>query len=826
MRSESFSSAIALLCKVLVVVLLAGCAVKRERYDVPAVPLPEQFNKTHVGQELADEAASRPAALPIESSSQPVTTSSAASLPKFSLDKVLVDWWRLLGNQELDGLVERALANNHDLVIANLRIAQAKARAAQAIADKNPVLSIPAQAKVEAPVSGVGSVGPGGQIDSIRTYQTSLRGDWRVDLWGEKQSLVESSDLLLWRAAFQRDDTQRVLVGSVVSNYVEYLSLNDRLRVSRETEGVLGGMVKSVEQRLEKGDATITDLEQQRAAVFAVRATIPALEQRREDIRSALALLTGTVPGNLTLSERGIDSISYPVVFPGIPSALLLRRPDVRVVEARMLSADADIDVARARFLPPLDLTAQVGYGSHFLSQLFQPHTFFLNGIANLSATIFDSGKRNQEIEFARAVHEELVETYARVVYLAVREVEDSLNAMQKTKKRFEAQQEATNSSRRAWEYSMESYSAGAIDYLTLLDTQRTFHTNLNELHLIRMNRYVAMVNLFQALGGGVQPGDILPGKGWRPQAPEGADSGTVLTTPSAPLETDGIDWSETQFENQENFWMVELSGVYDRIAATSKWRDLRRRLAGLVAERALLPRRQGRVVDGEAEGSAWYRLFIAKYPTKQDAEKSCFLLRANHYRCRVILSKSLDSSGAITEPPLAQGSRSDDGAPVRSLPQDLAPRPAETRDSSAEPDVKNAELPMPVVANATKGGQLERLAVPDSSVERGGDHLGYSVQLGSFALYANAAKESEMWRGKGYKPFISRIETSQGTPWFTVRVGAFQQREAAVALAATLSGKVGYRGFKPVIVLAILDVGGNPKVAAVNTERQGWSDQ
>jgi len=683
---------------VFIAIVLAGCAVKRDRYDVPAIPLPEKFDKAQVSKELASEAERMAAAAPAAASTIPTVPSEVSPLPKTRLDKVLVDWWRLLGNQELDSLIDRALANNHDLVIANLRIAQAKARAEQAVADKNPVISVPAQAKVEAPVFGIGTVGSGGQVDSIRTYQTSLRGDWRVDLWGEKQSLIDSADLQLWRAAFQRDDTQRLLVGSVVSNFVEYLSLNDRLRVSRETEEVLSGMVRSVEQRLEKGDATITDLEQQRAAVFAVRATIPALEQRREDVKSILALLSGTVPGNLSLPEKGIDSISYPVVFPGIPSALLLRRPDVRVVEARMLSADADIDVARARFLPPLDLSGQVGYGSHYLSQMFQPHTFFLNGIANLSATIFDSGKRTREIEFARAVHEEMVETYARVVYLAVREVEDALNALQKTKKRFEAQQEATNASRRAWDYSMESYSAGAIDYLTLLDTQRTYHSNLNELHLIRMARYVAMTNLFQALGGGVQQGDILPGKGYRPSAPGEADAGVVLTAAPPVLEIDGIDWTESLFDDKGDFWLVELSGVYDRTAVASKWRDMRKRLAGLVAERSLAPRRQGKLVEGNAESAAWYRLFIAKFPTSRDAEKSCAVLRANQHRCRIVSSHALDASGAITEPAESPAAAMSSGGQAQS-PQ-----------ASSEPEVAA------VTGRGDTQGELRETAVSTAS--------------------------------------------------------------------------------------------------------------
>lgn len=809
MRNKISAFGIGKLGGVLLAVALAGCATKRDRYDVPAVPLPEKFNKNQVSNELAGEA--RRLSVSASGDQSGATPASAPATPKTSLDKVLVEWWRLLGNPELDGLVDRALANNHDLVIANLRIAQAKARMEQAVADKSPVLSVPAQAKYEAPANGIGSVGPGGQVDSRRTYQVSLRADWRVDLWGEKQSLVDSADLLLWRAAFQRDDTQRLLVGSVVSNYVEYLSLNDRLRVSRETEEVLSGMVRSVEQRLEKGEATITDLEQQRAAVFAVRATIPALEQRREDVKSILALLSGTVPGKLELGEKGIDAISYPVVFPGIPNSLLLRRPDIRVVEARMLSADADIDAARARFLPPLDLTSQIGYGSHYLSQMFQPHTFFLNGLANLSATIFDSGKRSREIDFARAVHEEMVETYARVIYLAVREVEDSLNALQKTKKRFEAQQEATNSSRRAWEYSTESYSAGAIDYLTLLDTQRTYHTNLNELHRIRMDRYVAMVNLFQALGGGVQQGEILPGKGWRPSNPEGADTGTVLTAAPPALESDGIDWSENQFDTQNEFWLVELSGVYERTAVASKWRDMRKRLAGLVMERSLLPRRQGKVVEGEAEGSAWYRLFIAKYDNAQDADKSCALLRANQYRCRIVAARSLDSSGAITEPPVA-------------LENPGNGRAATSAPSTAQMEqVGVSAIPRTVVASLAADAEAGTHLKPEPATRQvqseNGENPGFAVQVGSFAQYANAAREMESWRGKGLLAYVARIEGIQGPAWFAVRLGPYASREDAATLAATLLAKAGQKGFKPVVVPTLLNnAGRQPKVLASNT--------
>ena len=492
--------------------LLTGCAAKRDHYNVPVVQLPERYPKAPTVTDVTNSkknAASAPCS--------PCLPSSPAS--SFALSGVLAEWWHLLGSPELDGLMDRTLANNPDLRIATLRLAQSKARLFQAGADKAPVISMPAQAKIEAPYNGIGTVAPGGEIKSRKTYQASLRGDWRPDIWGERSAMYESAELQLWRATFQRDDVQRNVVANVTVSYAEYLSINDRLRVAHETDKALSEMLAAVNARLEVGDATVTEMEQQKSAVYSVRATIPVLEQQREVVLNRLASLAGAIPGALKLSDNGLDSVNFPSVLPGVPSALLLRRPDVRVVEARLLAADADIDVARTRVLPPLDLTAQVGYGSAYMSQLFQPQALFWNAIANLSATLFDSGKRSREVDFAQAVHEEMVETYIRVIYDAVREVDDSLSAIRFTGKRLEAQRMATDSAHRAWDYSQESYMAGAVDYLVVLDTERTYHRNLDDWYNVRMERYRGLIGLFSALGGGVSMGVALPGDGARPSS-------------------------------------------------------------------------------------------------------------------------------------------------------------------------------------------------------------------------------------------------------------------------------------------------------------------
>ena len=123
---------------------------------------------------------------------------------------------------------------------------------------------------------------------------------------------------------------QRNVVGNLTTSYIEYLSANDRLRIAREADEVLSGILTTIQKRLDVGDATIIDLEQQKAAIYAVRATIPSIEQQREEAINNMALLLGTVPSTLKLSNAGLDSLLLPTVIPSLPSSLVFRRPDVR----------------------------------------------------------------------------------------------------------------------------------------------------------------------------------------------------------------------------------------------------------------------------------------------------------------------------------------------------------------------------------------------------------------------------------------------------------------------------------------------------------------
>jgi multidrug efflux system outer membrane protein len=417
---------------------LTGCISLPGSYRIPDLSLPAQYQDA-ASTGTAPSTSGQTAAPPAEASPSNPPEPAPAETP--------VDWWSDFGNRELQGLIDRALSNNPDIRIALNRIVQAKARAEQAAAGKYPGLSAPLVIAQQSPGGVTVGTAPAGGVSNVssnrtsqRTYQASIRADWRLDIWGEQSALAESANFQLWRAVHERENVQRNLTASLATHYVEFLSLNDRLRIAVETEEVLSATLATIEKRVKAGDATLSELEQQRAAIFAIRATIPTLEQQKLDAIGAMAFLLGTVPGKLKLSNDGLDSLTIPSVAPGLPSALLLRRPDVRVAEAQLLAANADVNVARARILPPMDLSAQIGYSGIALSQLFQPQTLFWNVVDNLVVSIFDGGRKRNEQLFSQAVREEMVESYARTVYQAMKEVESALTSVRLAERRLTAQ--------------------------------------------------------------------------------------------------------------------------------------------------------------------------------------------------------------------------------------------------------------------------------------------------------------------------------------------------------------------------------------------------
>lgn len=401
-------------------------------------------------------------------------------------------WWQAYGSQELNRMVAQALANNPDLRIASSQVAQAKIRAQQVSAGSLPTLTAPVRA----------AFGSGSGGEALQNSQAGLQASYRIDLWGEQSAQMQSAEQLVWRAVYERDNLQRTLVGQVVSTYIGYLVACDSIVIARENEKIAAELLQTVERRLAAGDATLDDLERQRATLYQQQAARPGLENQRDDLQNVLSRLVGVLPSDLTLAGGTIDQLTAPQVVTGLPSRLLLNRPDIRGVEARMLSANANIEVARARLLPPVDLALQGGYNGLGLGQLLQPQNIFWNSVASLALTIFDGGRRAADKALAQAAYEDMVITYGQTVFQAVREVESALSGLRAARQKLDAQHLSQRSALNAFKISNDAYALGALDLASLLEARRAYQRNLEESQRAKADMLRAYAALSQALGG------------------------------------------------------------------------------------------------------------------------------------------------------------------------------------------------------------------------------------------------------------------------------------------------------------------------------------
>lgn len=792
-------------CYALTVTLLSGCMTKRSNYDVPEIPLPVQYKNS-------------PAKSSADSQRKPIDSAPKTETAHSLQDMGLVEWWRSFGNTELVQLIDRGLANNPDVRIATEQMAQAKTRVDQARAGMLPTIT--------APISiSSGTISPGISSVSQRSYQASLQGSFRPDLWGERSSLAESAKFQLWQASFNRDNVQRNMVASLASSYVDYLSLNDRLRVARETDAVMSRMLTSVENRVAAGDATLIELDQQKATIFSIRATIPTLEQQREEALTTLAFLVGSVPGSLKLSSDGLDALFLPTVIPALPSSLLLRRPDIRMAEAKLLSSDADIDVARARLLPPLDLSGAVGHNSLSMSQFFSPSTLFWNSISNLTVTIFDAGKLKSDKENAQAIHEEMVENYARTIYQATREVESALASIRLTGSRLSSQKEATASARLAWDTSAKVFALGGLDYQTLLDSEHNYHSYLTQYLQIKTDSFHGYISLFQALGGGVNFVKPIPGKGDRPTSILTTASNSIIQKAATPFSdapqkdvpSEGVDWVgniTSKFGGTmqvENFWQVELPGLYHQSTIGATWRDLKTRYPKLMEYRTVRPRLDGTIENSPDGQLALYRLYVSKFESPEAAHEMCFALKANFQRCRVVSSRSDDE---VPEPAVSKQN-------TEPVPASAAPKIAEQK--TIEP-VLVSEVTKPVLQNINDLSNPVGFKTISASADVVSEHVNkqsekqvYTVQLDAFTDPANAANSEQFWKARKYNVYVSENRNSAGEIRYGVRTGIFQSKRDAITLAQIFKRK---EDQPAAVVKTSLDNSGNPVSIDINKLR------
>lgn len=416
-----------------------------------------------------------------------------------------LDWWRGFRSRELTGLMEEAQTVNLDIAAATARFKQADAQARITGAALLPSLNGTGQESYSR-TSGSSSSGLTNGGREVVNYSASFSASYELDFWGKNRDAAQAAEETAVASRFDRDVVALTTLTTVANAYFQVLAAQDRLRTAQRNIASATRILEAIKQRLQAGTGNDLDVAQQESVVANQRAQVPPLRQTLDQNINALATLVSRPPEAVRVIGGSLNNIGTPRVTPGLPSELLTQRPDIRRQESQLASATANVGNARAQFFPSIQLTGQGGYQSSALTSLFQPHAAFFSMVGSLTQPIFDGGRILGNFELTKARQDELLQTYRKTVVQAFADVDNALMSIRQTTERLRLQREVVAASRRAFELSEQQLRAGTADIVTVLNTQTTLFQAEDLLWQAQLARLLAIVSLYQALGGGWEP--------------------------------------------------------------------------------------------------------------------------------------------------------------------------------------------------------------------------------------------------------------------------------------------------------------------------------
>jgi multidrug efflux system outer membrane protein len=418
-------------------------------------------------------------------------------------------WWRLFGDSRLNELVNDVVKNNLDLKVATARVLEVKARLVQAKADRFPSLSLQADAQRRRQVE----ITSGRAISTDRessNYSLSLPASFELDLWGRLARVQEAARAELLAARENRHTVAQTIVSETVSLYFRMESLERRIALNKRTVNSYEKSVELLKARYQRGLTDVLDLVQARRSVSQAKSILPTLQEELGKTQQALAVLLGRYPETEpTRSQPEVYFKDLPSVPPGLPSDLLLRRPDIRQAEAQLMALNARIGVTKAARFPRLTLTGNLGYTTDELDRLFTPANYLWNIALGVAQPLFDAGRLKAGQEAAVARYEQGVADYAKVVLAAFAEVEGALLTREKQLERRAILLDLIKEARDTYDIAQKRYLRGVVDYLTVLDAQKRYLEAQDNLVLTELALLTNRVTLHRALGGGW--GSVVP---------------------------------------------------------------------------------------------------------------------------------------------------------------------------------------------------------------------------------------------------------------------------------------------------------------------------
>ena len=461
-----------------------GCTVG-PNYKRPAVDVPGAYRG------VAPDASDQSTAQPEQAQPQPQPAAQSLGDEK---------WWDVFQDPTLQGLIRTALKNNYDVRIAATRVLQAQAQLGITHADQLPTLSAGGNiTSIQNP-----AIGP---IPSYEVTQGALTASagWNPDFWGKYRRATEAARANLLANEWARKEVISTLVASVAADYFTLRQLDLQLEISKRTYADRQHSLQLIQQLEENGINNLLDVRQSEQLVYTAATEIPDFERQIAQEENAISILLGNNPGDVPRGLKLTEQPHTPEVPAGLPSALLERRPDIREAEQTLVAANAQIGVAKAAYFPQISLTGTAGYESPSLTNLFTGPAGLWTLAAAFTQPIFEGGRLKNGVRFSQAQEQQMVLTYEQTIQGAFRDVSNALVAYRKDREFRVQQQNLLASAQDAANLSNQRFDAGTTDYLEVLTNETNAFSAELGLAQAQGNELIALVQLYQALGGGWQ---------------------------------------------------------------------------------------------------------------------------------------------------------------------------------------------------------------------------------------------------------------------------------------------------------------------------------
>ncbi|BDT69420.1 outer membrane protein OprM [Comamonadaceae bacterium OS-1] len=448
-------------------IVLAGCSSLAPHYERPAAPVPAVFPTASASGQAAD-----------------------------------IDWRDFFADAKLRSLIDLALANNRDLRVAVLNIAQARAQYRVQDAAAWPTLNATGSgsaSRTPASLSGTGQAVVGHQ------YSASIgTSAYELDLFGRVRSLNAQALESYLSTAEARRSTQISLVAEVASAYLTWSADLDRLALARQTLQSQSDTYGLTQRRFELGTDSALTLRQQQTSVESARVDVASYTAQVALDQNALALLLGTaVPADLAPTGLATRVSALPDLPAGLPSDLLQRRPDILQAEHTLQAASYNIGAARAAFYPRISLTASAGSSSTDLAGLFKAGAGAWSFVPQITLPLFDGGANQANLDIATVTRDIHIAQYEKTIQTAFREVADALAQRSNLGDQLSAQQALVDATADSFQLSNARYQRGVDSYLDVMVTQRSLYAAQQGLIGTQLSRLANEVTLYKVLGGG-----------------------------------------------------------------------------------------------------------------------------------------------------------------------------------------------------------------------------------------------------------------------------------------------------------------------------------